>query len=122
MRTSDPSARVLVVEENLTARDALCELLTQEGYRVEAVTTPEAALTKAAEFEPDVVVADLPRQWHTDTTLVDRLRDVPRPPAVVVVTASVVCSYLLLEAGATAILSKPIDLDCLLHTLQRMVA
>lgn len=51
-------ARVLVVEDNATARAALREFLNFSGYEVACAATPGEATRVAASFQPDVLVSD----------------------------------------------------------------
>ena len=53
-----PPARVLVVEDDRGARDLLVALLTDEGYRVEAVADGLAAVAAAESFRPHLAVVD----------------------------------------------------------------
>jgi CheY-like chemotaxis protein len=53
------TGRVLVVDDNVDAADALGEALQGEGYEVRVVYDGTTALTTAAEFEPAVIVLDL---------------------------------------------------------------
>jgi CheY-like chemotaxis protein len=52
-------ARILVVDDEVNARTALAELLSEEGYVVESAADGFKALGKAADFAPDLVLTDL---------------------------------------------------------------
>jgi signal transduction histidine kinase/DNA-binding NarL/FixJ family response regulator len=54
----DP-ARVLLVEDNVDAADALVELLRMWGHEVEVVHDGASAVAKAGEARPDVVLLDI---------------------------------------------------------------
>jgi signal transduction histidine kinase/ActR/RegA family two-component response regulator len=54
----DP-ARVLLVEDNLDAADALAELLRMWGHEVEVVHDGASAVQRAGEARPDVVLLDI---------------------------------------------------------------
>jgi CheY-like chemotaxis protein len=51
--------RILVVDDEVNARNALIELLTEEGYAVDSAADGFKALGKAAELAPDLVLTDL---------------------------------------------------------------
>ena len=53
-----PGARVLVVEDDRGVRDLLVALLSDEGYRVEAVDDGLAAVGAAESFRPHLAVVD----------------------------------------------------------------
>jgi PAS domain S-box-containing protein len=58
-RPSPGPARVLLVEDNLDAADALAELLRMWGHDVEVVHDGAAAVETAASIRPDVVLLDI---------------------------------------------------------------
>lgn len=51
--------RVLLVDDNQDAAEALAVLLAQRGHAVDYVTTPETALDAAKRFRPEVVFLDI---------------------------------------------------------------
>ena len=50
--------KILVIEDDNGARDALDCLLTEEGFLVRTAASGEAGLECAREFQPDVIVCD----------------------------------------------------------------
>ncbi len=50
--------RILVIEDEPGARDALGSLLTEEGYEVATASTGRIGLERLRDFRPDVVVCD----------------------------------------------------------------
>jgi DNA-binding response OmpR family regulator len=57
--TQDVTRRVLVVEDEQLLADLVGDYLRREGFAVEQVGDGAAALDRAREFRPDVVVLDL---------------------------------------------------------------
>jgi DNA-binding response OmpR family regulator len=53
------NSRILIVEDNADLAEVLSDNLAFEGFQVERVDTGEAALRKAEEFFPDLVVLDI---------------------------------------------------------------
>ena len=51
--------RVLVVDDNVDAADAIGTLLSLDGFEVEAAHDPDAALQRAVAIDPDVVLLDI---------------------------------------------------------------
>lgn len=54
-----PRARVLVVDDNVDAADALAVLLQMHGYVTRAAYDGQQAITQCALFEPDMVLMDI---------------------------------------------------------------
>src|SRR6476620_11836973 len=52
-------AKILVVDDEPSARTALAELLRQEGYEIETAGDGFKALGRMDEFEPDLRLTDL---------------------------------------------------------------
>ena len=65
--------RVLLVEDDADARDALALLLASQGYELETAADGNAALTKAATFRPDVLICDWMLPGEHDGVAVARL-------------------------------------------------
>ncbi|WP_437950648.1 sigma-54 dependent transcriptional regulator [Sorangium sp. So ce296] len=114
-------ARVLVVDDEASARSGLEKLLRQEGYAVDAAADGAAALEIAAERPPDVVVTDLKMPRMDGVTLLGKLREQDPALPVIVVTAfgDVSSAVQAMRAGAEDYLTKPVDFDALLVSLER---
>ena len=123
LRRTMPPGRVLVVDDEVNARTALAELLTDEGFEVETAADAFKALGKIDSFAPDVVVTDLKMPGMDGVELVQRLRALDDPPVVVVMTAfgAVQSAVDAMRAGASEYLTKPINLDELLVSLTRVL-
>ncbi len=66
--------RVLLVDDNVDGLQALAELLTECGHRVEAVCDPAFALQVARRFAPEIAVIDIGLPVMDGYELVQRLR------------------------------------------------
>jgi len=53
------SQRVLIVDDNRDAADALGRLINSSGYEVKVVYNGEAGLTETVDFQPDMVLLDI---------------------------------------------------------------
>lgn len=78
---SDPSTRVLVVDDNMDAAQTLAELLELWGYTVEVAYDGPAALSAAAAFRPDVVLLDIGLPGLDGYEVARRMRLQPAPAA-----------------------------------------
>jgi CheY-like chemotaxis protein len=58
-RVSPAPRRILIIEDNDDAREALHTLLELDGHRVEAAGDGRGGLELARDFEPDVVLLDI---------------------------------------------------------------
>ena len=113
--------RVLVIEDEPLARDALVSLLDEEGFLVSSAGNGRDGIDKCRGFNPDVVVCDY---YLPDVDGLEVLRTIRSTvdPAVrfIMVTAGLSDEKTekALRAEADAFLGKPIDLDQLHLALQ----
>src|SRR5207244_3494047 len=77
--------RILIVDDEVSARTALAALLRIEGYEVETAADAFKCLGKYETFEPDVVVTDLKMPGMDGIELVKRIRGLASPADVMVV-------------------------------------
>ena len=114
-------ARVLVVDDEPSARSGLEKLLRQEGYDVDVAPDGATALAIAAEHPPDVAVTDLKMPGMDGVELLSRLRrqDAELPVLVVTAFGDVSSAVGAMRAGADDYLTKPVDFDALLLSLER---
>ncbi len=122
--TEATRARVLVVDDETSARSGLTKLLTQEGYRVEAAPDGPRALEIARELAPDVVITDLKMPGMDGIALMGKLHALDPALPVVVVTAfgDVSSAVEAMRAGAENYLTKPIDFDALSMAVERTLS
>ncbi len=116
-----PKARILIVDDDDSARSALERLLSGAGYSVETVEDGAAALERAAEVPPDVVVTDLKMPRMDGMELLQRLRTQDRSLPVVMVTSmqDLAAGVAAMRAGAEDYLTKPVDFDALSVVIER---
>jgi DNA-binding response OmpR family regulator len=113
---------VLVVEDDLTARRAICLILKKQGFAASEAATVAEALRKLADRRPEWVLLDLmlPDGYGTEVLRAMRAaaEDGETTPRVCVITG---CGTgLVTEArllGAEQVLTKPLDVDRLLELL-----
>jgi two-component system response regulator HydG len=119
--SNDIRGRILVVDDEPTARLGLEKLLRRKGYRVQAEADGAAALQAAAEFAPDVVVTDLKMPKMDGIELLGQLRARDRDVPVIVATAfgEVATAVAAMRAGADDYLTKPLEIDELVLAIER---
>ncbi len=113
--------RILVVDDEASARSGLEKLLRQSGYVVDTAKDGKDALAVAAEHPPEVVVTDLKMPEMDGMTLLAKLREYDRDLPVIVATAfgEVSSAVAAMRAGASDYLTKPIDFEALLVAIER---
>lgn len=123
-RSEAPAVRVLVVDDESSARSALSELLREEGYEVQSAADGYKALGRVDGWEPDVVITDVKMPALGGIELMTKLRERMPEIAVVVMTAygSVEGAVEAMHLGADDYLSKPVHLPQLLVVLRRVLA
>jgi two-component system response regulator HydG len=116
--------RILVVDDEATARNGLGKLLEQEGYLVDLAADGQEALTQILESPPALVISDLKMPNMDGMELLKQLRERSVEVPVVVATAfgEVSTAVSAMRAGAEDYLTKPIDFDALLLVVERTLA
>src|SRR5437868_7112919 len=117
------AGRILVVDDEVNARTALAELLREEGYDLETAADAFKALGKYEAFAPHIVITDLKMPGMDGIELVQKLRAMEDPPAVIVMTAfgAVASAVDAMRAGAAEYLTKPINFDELLVVVDKVM-
>ena len=115
------ATRILVVDDEASARGGLEKLLRQAGYTVDTAKDGNEALAVAADHPPTVVVTDLKMPEMDGMTLLGKLRESDPDLPVIVATAfgDVSSAVAAMRAGAADYLTKPIDFDSLLISIER---
>jgi DNA-binding NtrC family response regulator len=123
-RPETTPVRVLVVDDESSARSALAELLREEGYEVQSAADGYKALGRVDSWDPDVVITDVKMPALGGIELMTKLRERLPEVAVVVMTAygSVEGAVEAMHLGADDYLSKPVHLPQLLVVLRRVLA
>ena len=118
---SEPKGRVLVVDDEASARNGLQKLLAQEGYDAIAAEDGPSALEVVAEKAPDVIVTDLKMPGMDGMELLAKLKEQNPQIPVLVATAfgDVTTAVKAMRAGAEDYVTKPIDFDALLVIIER---
>lgn len=111
---------LLVVDDDFDTRHAIHEVLEECGYRVATAPDGEDALVQLLHgLRPDVVLVDLCMPVMDDWTFVARLREQSLLAHIPVVVMTAANPRLMNVAPAsTTWVSKPIDLNKLVETLE----
>jgi two-component system, NtrC family, response regulator HydG len=119
--SQESRGRILVVDDEPSARLGLEKLLRHKGYRVQSEVDGVAALQAAGEFAPDVVVTDLKMPRMDGMELLKKLREQDGEIPVILATAfgEVASAVAAMRAGADDYLTKPIEIDELVLAIER---
>jgi signal transduction histidine kinase/CheY-like chemotaxis protein len=108
--------RVLLVDDDLDARDLFTRTLEHYDARVTAVASAEAALTALQRWKPHVLVSDIAMPEESGYVLMQKIRRLP-PEQGGTVPALALTAYagandvkLALSAGFSAHVAKPVEL------------
>ncbi|TDP27607.1 two-component system NtrC family response regulator [Idiomarina aquatica] len=114
-------AHVAVVEDDPALNELLVEELAAEGYQVSHFGTVEDFLL--ASLDCDVVVSDIRLPGASGLSLLETVQQQSTPPAVLLITAfgTVDQAVDALKHGAADFLTKPLDVEHLLLSVQRIL-
>jgi cyclic di-GMP phosphodiesterase len=119
--------RILIVDDERSARTALAILLRREGYEVCEANDGPTALAACASFRPDLVLLDILMPGMSGFEVCRRIKATPETrltPVVLITGLSATEDRIQgINSGADDLLSKPIDINELLarvHSLVRL--
>ena len=116
---ADTQKHLLLVEDEAPLREAIAEQLGDRGYRVEQADSGEAAVAKLADFAFDVIVTDLRLPGIDGSAVVETA--VERYPHIIAIVVTgygtVKDAVEAIKRGAWDFVSKPFQIDELLHAL-----
>src|SRR6476620_11193597 len=116
---AEAQKHLLIVEDEAPLRAAIAEQLTDRGYRVEQADSGETALSKLADFAFDIIITDL-RLPGVDGSAVIEFAVARYPDIIAIVVTgygTVKDADEAIKRGAWDFVSKPFQIDELLHVL-----
>jgi DNA-binding NtrC family response regulator len=110
--------RILIVDDESSARTGLAELISSWGYETASAENGEKALVVIPEFEPSVIVTDLVMPRMDGMALLKKVKESYSGLSVILLTAqaSIDSAVEAIKEGAYDYLEKPID-----HTRLRIL-
>jgi DNA-binding NtrC family response regulator len=116
---AESSKHLLLVEDEASLRSAIAEHLADRGFQVEQADTGEAAVTRLADFAFDIIVTDLRLPGIDGSAVVEAA--VARYPDIIAIVVTgygtVKDAVEAIKRGAWDFVSKPFQIDELLHVL-----
>jgi DNA-binding NtrC family response regulator len=114
---------LLLVEDEAPLRQAIAEQLTDRGYRVEQADSGEAAIAHLADFAFDIIVTDLRLPGIDGSAVIEAA--VARYPHIIAIVVTgfgtVKDAVEAIKRGACDFVSKPFQIDELLHVLDSAI-
>jgi DNA-binding NtrC family response regulator len=112
---SQTRGRILVVDDEANAREALAEILADEGYETRSASDGQKAFAMLSTFDPHVVVTDLKMPVLDGIGLLEKAHAGTNGTVFLVMTAfgSIENAVEAIKKGADNYLTKPLDLDAL---------
>jgi two-component system, response regulator, stage 0 sporulation protein F len=115
-------SHILVVDDDESHRILLTEFLEQLGYRTRQATDGRDALDKLEEQMPEAVLLDLRMPVMSGWGLLEALKKMPSARNLPIIIISAYGFEWEAElVGASGYVSKPVDLDRVQETVQRIV-
>ncbi len=113
--------RVLIVDDEANARNALAELLDDAGYSVSTAADGRTALLQLGQVDPDVVLTDLKMPGMDGLSLIERGRPMSPHTTFIVMTAfaTIDTAVKAIKLGAESYLTKPLELDAVMALVDR---
>ena len=114
---------ILVVDDELSIREAFYDWLKQEGYEVETAADGLEALAKVKERHYDIMLVDVKMPNLDGISMLKRLKEEDPDTAVVMITAygAIQDAVEAMKLGANDYLLKPFELDELSLTIEKLV-
>ena len=121
---ANTATNILIVEDDDTLREALCDTAQMAGYTALPAAHGNAALNLLAENDIDLVISDIQMQPLDGNALLREIRRRDRGLPVVLMTAygSIQAAVDAMREGATDYLVKPFEAEVLLGHIDRWVA
>jgi two-component system, NtrC family, response regulator HydG len=118
---SDPTARILIVDDTVDTLEVLQRNLKAEGYYVQTATHAQAALNILEHSPIDLLITDLRMPDIDGLDLIRHVRAHFRDIAVIMITgyASIESAVSAVKAGAEDYLTKPFTDEELLASVRR---
>lgn len=120
---TDPGARILVVEDELSMRTVLKDILEGEGFRVLTATDGESGMKAAIDENPSLILLDIMLPKLDGFTLCAELRRLTITTPILMLTAKAQIKDRVtgLDSGADDYLVKPFSTEELLARVRALL-
>jgi DNA-binding NtrC family response regulator len=118
------SAKLLIVDDELSVRDSLGKWFHEEGYEVSTAESANEALTLMAQQRWDAALLDIKMRGTDGIELQRRMHEIDPDLMVIMMTgyASVETAVAALKNGAYDYVTKPLDPDEIAHLVKNALS
>lgn len=117
--------RILIVDDDETYRESLCDMLMEEGFHCECVEHGHQALALLHSQPVDVVITDHQMPLLDGITLIEKITNHRHLRTIPVILMSGSLDRRIQEdgylAGAYSVLTKPIEFKSLLSSVNQVI-
>ena len=118
-------ARILIVEDNELNLKLFCDLLAAHGYTTEAVRDGRAAIWRALEYRPDLILMDIQLPHVSGLDLIEAITADPRlkhiPVMAITAYAGRGDEERIRAAGASGYVAKPITIGRFVEAIGALI-
>ena len=115
-------SHILVVDDDASHRTLICDALEEMGYRTEQAANGREALDTLSGDIPQAVLLDLRMPVMSGWGLLDALKKMPRARGLpIIIIPGYGFEWEAELVGAAGYISKPVDLDKVRMTVQRII-
>ena len=121
-KRSDKAPLILIVDDEVPAREILASYLEPEGYRVETATSASETLEKARKLRPDAITLDILMPNSNGFEALLSLKSAPDTANIPIIVVSILDQQKMgFALGAADYLVKPVDRSMLVQTIRKHV-
>ncbi len=118
--------KILVMEDNESYQEFLTELLVYKGYLVEAVSDGQQGIYRYLEAKPDLIITDILMPNMDGFEVLARIKEINPMQPVIAISGyrknnEVVFLDMIKALGAAESLTKPISVDRLIQTVEKLL-
>ncbi|GEM_PF-1105806 len=118
----DNDTVILVIDDDVTIHDVLTRQLTREGFHIITANSGKVGIDMARKYKPTIITLDVMMPEMDGWAVLSQLKADPELSDIPVVMLSILKNKSLgLSLGASDYLTKPVDRDKLLSTINRFI-
>jgi CheY-like chemotaxis protein len=122
--SSQPVARILIIDDEPSVRDVFAELLEKRGHVVSIAPNGREAIKLVAAAPVDLVITDIVMPEMDGIELMGQLRRNVPTPAVIAISGNAgqeLYLHMAKALGAARVLSKPFRSETLIEAVEELV-